>query len=344
MMASRCGASRRSTGSAPARAAGESVPRFGALDRNFPGGAARRRLRAKIFLGAENRPVAALAGHREVAADRCAALRAHARRIGAHLENPCATRLFVARRNLRARATRAPVRAIVAAGARENARRGDDGGRSRHPRFVKRSRCFSHCAVVIGVQCMSIRDCTVPKSPSLMARRAVWRREPNRRRSPRRRRLRRRRSAKPRAERSSLRRVHAVGLQAGSRGVASVGGLPCQHAQRCCGTRRQSRRRGASATSKFDLHGAWIWGSALVVGSSNMSSTPSASCRGRSLCRRSIRPICRRVAARHTEHRYPFCIRGSAARSRRCWSPSFRSTPSCRALPRSEPERGGRRR
>src|SRR5436305_12731540 len=38
---------------------------------------------------------------------------------------------------------------------------------SRHPRFVKRSRCFSHCAVVIGVQCMSIRDCTVPKSPSL---------------------------------------------------------------------------------------------------------------------------------------------------------------------------------
>jgi hypothetical protein len=58
---------------------------------------------------------------------------------------------------------------------------------------------------------MSIRDCTVPKSPSLMARRAVWRREPNRRRSPRRRRLRRRRSAKPRAERSSLRRVHAIG-------------------------------------------------------------------------------------------------------------------------------------
>jgi hypothetical protein len=100
---------------------------------------------------------------------------------------------------------------IVATGARGDGRRGDDVERSRYPPFVKRSRCFSHCAVVIGVQCMSIRDCTVPKSPSLMARRAVWRRELNRRRSPRRRRLRRRRSAKPRAERSSLRRVHAIG-------------------------------------------------------------------------------------------------------------------------------------
>ena len=50
---------------------------------------------------------------------------------------------------------------------------GDCGGGFRRPQFVKRSRCFSHCAVVIGVQCMSIRDCTVPKSPSLMARRAV---------------------------------------------------------------------------------------------------------------------------------------------------------------------------
>ncbi len=126
---------------------------------------------------------------------------------------------------------------------------GDCGGGFRRPQFVKRSRCFSHCTVVIGVQCMSIRDCTVPKSPSLMARRAVWRREPNRRPSPRRRRLRRRPSAKPRAGRSSLRRVHAIGLQVASRGVASVGGLPCQHAQRCCGTRRQSRRRRASATA-----------------------------------------------------------------------------------------------
>ncbi len=126
---------------------------------------------------------------------------------------------------------------------------GDGGGGFRRPQFVKRSRCFSHCTVVIGVQCMSIRDCTVPKSPSLMARRAVWRREPNRRPSPRRRRLRRRPSAKPRAGRSSLRRVHAIGSLVASRGVASVGGLPCQHAQRCCGTRRQSRRRRASATA-----------------------------------------------------------------------------------------------
>jgi hypothetical protein len=138
---------------------------------------------------------------------------------------------------------------VVARGERGDGPHGDGGGGFRRPQFVKRSRCFSHCAVVIGVQCMSIRDCTVPKSPSLMARRAVWRREPNRRRNPRRRRLRRRPSAKPRAGRSSLRRVHAIGLQVASRGVASVGGLPCQHAQRCCGTRRQSRRRRASATA-----------------------------------------------------------------------------------------------
>jgi hypothetical protein len=30
------------------------------------------------------------------------------------------------------------------------------------PPFVKWSRCFLHCAVVIGVQCSSIRECTVP--------------------------------------------------------------------------------------------------------------------------------------------------------------------------------------
>ena len=240
---------RRSMGCASARAASESVRRFAALDRNFPVGAARRRPGAKIFLGAKNRPTAAPAAHGEVVADRYAAVRAHAMRTGAHVENPCATGLFVDRRNLRACAARAPIGGIVAGGERADGRRGDDGERSRYPPFVKRSRCFSHCAVVIGVQCMSIRDCTVPKSPSLMARRAVWRREPNRRRNPRRRRLRRRPSAKPRAGRSSLRRVHAIGLQVAARGVASVGGLPCQHAQRCCGTRRQSRRRSPAPSA-----------------------------------------------------------------------------------------------
>src|SRR3954463_2484790 len=31
--------------------------------------------------------------------------------------------------------------------------------------FVKWSRCFFHCAVVIKVQCTSIRDCTVTTAP-----------------------------------------------------------------------------------------------------------------------------------------------------------------------------------
>ncbi|MEA2951957.1 MAG: hypothetical protein QOJ96_1477 [Alphaproteobacteria bacterium] len=32
--------------------------------------------------------------------------------------------------------------------------------------FFKRSRCFFYCAVVIEVQCTSIRDCTVTAAPS----------------------------------------------------------------------------------------------------------------------------------------------------------------------------------
>ncbi len=31
--------------------------------------------------------------------------------------------------------------------------------------FVKRSRCFFHCSVVIGMECISIRECTVATSP-----------------------------------------------------------------------------------------------------------------------------------------------------------------------------------
>jgi len=33
----------------------------------------------------------------------------------------------------------------------------------RCPPFIKWSRCFLRCAVVIGVQCISIRECTVPQ-------------------------------------------------------------------------------------------------------------------------------------------------------------------------------------
>jgi hypothetical protein len=38
---------------------------------------------------------------------------------------------------------------------------------------IKRSHCYFFPAVVIGWQCMSIRDCTAPMSPSTQARRAA---------------------------------------------------------------------------------------------------------------------------------------------------------------------------
>ena len=38
---------------------------------------------------------------------------------------------------------------------------------------IKRSHCYFFPAVVIGLQCGSIRDCTVPISPSTQARRAA---------------------------------------------------------------------------------------------------------------------------------------------------------------------------
>ena len=42
-----------------------------------------------------------------------------------------------------------------------------------HTPSIKRSRCFFCRAGVIGMQCRSIRDCTVPTSPHIVARRAA---------------------------------------------------------------------------------------------------------------------------------------------------------------------------
>ena len=210
-------------------------------------------------------------GARGLPRDACGcapAFRAHRMHIGAHARNPCAAGVFVCRRNFRARDPRARTQGIVAGVELGDGSHGEDGGRSGRPPFVKRSRCFFRCAVVIGVQCMSIRDCTVPKIAISMARRAVWRREPNRRRSPRRKRLRRRRSAKRRAERSSLRRVHAIGLQScrAWRRICRRAPMPA-----CATLLRDpptSRRRRASAISRFNLHRVGV-GLRPMVGSSS---------------------------------------------------------------------------
>ena len=187
---------------------------------------------------------------------------------------------------------------------------------------------------------MSIRDCTVPKSPSLMARRAVWRREPNRRRSPRRRRLRRRRSAKPRAERSSLRCVHAIGK------------LPRVASHLSAGSHASMRNAAAGPADKVDdggrrrhLSSAFMvrgFGGRLMVGSNAMSSAPSAPCRGRFLCRRSIRSGLALGVARHTEHRRCFLRPpNGSARWRACSSHSFSSDPE---FPNATRRSGWRRR
>lgn len=38
--------------------------------------------------------------------------------------------------------------------------------RAAHTRFLKQSQCFFRCAVVIGMKCMSIRECTEAIPPS----------------------------------------------------------------------------------------------------------------------------------------------------------------------------------
>jgi hypothetical protein len=78
------------------------------------------------------------------------------------LRSPCATWLSCTRceaMRVRARGRDACSRSRTGRGVRPQRR-------SAVPRdcppFVKWSRCFLRCAVVIGVQCSSIRECTVP--------------------------------------------------------------------------------------------------------------------------------------------------------------------------------------
>ena len=105
-----------------------------------------------------------------------------------------------------------------------------------HTQFVKRSRCFLHCAVVIKVQCRSIRDCTVTTAPLIVARRAAWLREPNRRPSQRRRRRPRRRDANP--------------LRRRSKAARSIG---FETVERLCHTSRRCQRAGGGdATPRSD--------------------------------------------------------------------------------------------
>jgi hypothetical protein len=99
-------------------------------------------------------------------------------------------------------------------------------GDARDDRLTARIRCFFRCAVVIRVQCRSIRDCTASPVSSL-ARRAEWRRRQSRRRSPRRRSRRARRPrGKPRGRRSK-RRVDAKRLRT-IRGLRCTGRRDCE--------------------------------------------------------------------------------------------------------------------
>jgi hypothetical protein len=141
----------------------------------------------------------------------------------------------------------------------------------RCPLFVKQSRRFLYSAVVIGVQCMSIRDCIVPRSPSHHARRTVWRRKRSRRPSQQRRRLRRRQGARrPRRSRSdrrgrdwrlecqTLRRTGRRGREPASTGlrpsdpppIVDDGGRRRERGSaftRCSASRRPTGRRHARA-------------------------------------------------------------------------------------------------
>jgi len=117
------------------------------------------------------------------------------------------------------------------------------------PRRRRQDSLFFSCAVVISVQCSSIRDCTA--SPvSSMARRAEWRRSQSRRRNP----LRRRPHARPRSG-GRRRRSNASSAQASSIGED---GLHNRRGRRSGAMRRgclagSSRRRRASAKSRLTL-------------------------------------------------------------------------------------------
>jgi hypothetical protein len=78
------------------------------------------------------------------------------------LRNPCATRLSCTRFHAMRSLDRGR-NGCSTPGAGHGVRRQRLSATPRDcPPFVKWSRCFLRCAVVIGVQCSSIRECTVP--------------------------------------------------------------------------------------------------------------------------------------------------------------------------------------
>jgi hypothetical protein len=84
------------------------------------------------------------------------------RRSAMVLRSPCATRLSCTRcEALRVRACGRDACSRLRTGRELRPQRRSAVPRDCPP-FVKWSRCFLRCAVVIGVQCSSIRECTVP--------------------------------------------------------------------------------------------------------------------------------------------------------------------------------------
>jgi hypothetical protein len=131
-------------------------------------GAARRRSvdRRKKFCTATQRGRRSLActlAHRFGAAAACAGI---VSLLFARRGSACAAGVSSIRREWQPIAAVMPRWCDARARTNEGLRRGFHGAHDRHPPFVKRIRCFLRGAVVIGVQCTSIRDCTVPTSPS----------------------------------------------------------------------------------------------------------------------------------------------------------------------------------
>jgi hypothetical protein len=78
------------------------------------------------------------------------------------LRNPCAKRLSCTRRHATRSLDHGRDGCSTPRAGRGVRRRRLSATPRDCPPFVKWSRCFLRCAVVIGVQCSSIRECTVP--------------------------------------------------------------------------------------------------------------------------------------------------------------------------------------
>jgi hypothetical protein len=78
------------------------------------------------------------------------------------LRNPCAMRLSRIQRNAMRSLDRGRDGCSTSRAGRGVRRQRRSAALCDCPPFVKWSRCFLRCAVVIGVQCSSIRECTVP--------------------------------------------------------------------------------------------------------------------------------------------------------------------------------------